>query len=167
MNEYIKTYMEEIKKEDVNVDVLEKMEREFKEKYGYSLLTTALNSHLTTEEEITKIVWFAACCGNTKLLQHYFTHGGKTNRRYIAFGRANSLIAGAFRNNKMETVQYLYSVGEEVEEHERLEMENYRLKTFFLNALSIIYNKLDNPVEVFKNDLKMTDREIEVYIKRI
>ena len=63
-------------------------------------------------------MWSAACCGDNDTIKSYFENGGKPNRRYRRFGRLHSLIAGAYRNKQMETVQLLYDYGEKPLESE-------------------------------------------------
>ena len=67
-------------------------------------------------------IWSAACCGDNDTIKAYFENGGKPNRRYIQFGRLHSLIAGAYRNKNMETVQLLYDYGEKPLESEYEEL---------------------------------------------
>lgn len=63
-------------------------------------------------------LWEAACCGENEKLIKYFSNGGKVNQRYNKFGKAHSLIAGAYRNGNFETVDLLYTYGEQPEAHE-------------------------------------------------
>ena len=73
----------------------------------------------------TRVVWQYACSGELENLKAYYQRGGMVNRRYEAFGKSHSLIAGAYRNNEMETVKYLLSVGETILEHEVAEIQGY------------------------------------------
>ena len=66
---------------------------------------------------ITKL-WEAACCGENETLKEYYQNGEKINRRYRAFGKFHSLIAGAYRNGNLDTVDLLYKYGERPESHE-------------------------------------------------
>lgn len=68
-------------------------------------------------------LWSAACSGNIDYLKKYYENGGEKNLRYQAFGRAHSLIMGAFRNNLYDTVDYLLSVGETLTPLEKNEVE--------------------------------------------
>lgn len=63
-------------------------------------------------------LWESACCGENDKLKEYYENGGKINRRYRAFGKFHSLIAGAYRNGNLDTVDLLYKYGERPEAHE-------------------------------------------------
>lgn len=63
-------------------------------------------------------LWESACCGENDKLKEYYENGGKINRRYRAFGKTHSLIAGAYRNGNLDTVDLLYKYGERPEAHE-------------------------------------------------
>ena len=68
-------------------------------------------------------LWTFACSGNIEALKaHYNKYPDKTNIRYNRFNTEHSLIMGAFRNNQLETVEYLMSVGETVTEKEKEEI---------------------------------------------
>lgn len=68
--------------------------------------------------EIEKL-FMAACAGDMPTLKEYYSANGKKNLRYKKFGKENSLIMGAFRNNQWKTLDYLLSVGETITEKER------------------------------------------------
>lgn len=63
-------------------------------------------------------LWEAACCGENDKLIKYYENGGEINRRWRAFGKFHSLIAGAYRNGNFDTVDLLYKYGERPETHE-------------------------------------------------
>lgn len=63
-------------------------------------------------------LWEAACCGENDKLIKYYENGGEINRRWKAFGKSHSLIAGAYRNGNFDTVDLLYKYGECPEVHE-------------------------------------------------
>lgn len=63
-------------------------------------------------------LWESACCGENDKLKEYYENGGKINRRHKAFGITHSLIAGAYRNGNLDTVDLLYKYGERPEAHE-------------------------------------------------
>ena len=65
-----------------------------------------------------KELWEYACSGNIEELKKYYDDGGSINNRYFKFGEGHSLIMGAFRNNQLDTVEYLISAGEEVTKKE-------------------------------------------------
>ena len=68
-------------------------------------------------------LWNAACNGKIEYLKKYYENGGEKNLRYQAFGREHSLVIGAFRNNLLDTVDYLLSVGETLTPQEKNEVE--------------------------------------------
>lgn len=79
------------------------------------------------ESTIEKL-WEHACNGEIEELKKYYKEGeGLINQRYCRRKRNNSLIMGAFRNNQLETVEYLMSVGEDITDEERAEI-NKELK---------------------------------------
>lgn len=76
----------------------------------------------------TEILWSYACNGNIEGLKScHISHG---NSNCFTFGKENSLIMGALRNNQFETVDYLLSIGCTIteEECEGLKTEIKRLK---------------------------------------
>ena len=79
--------------------------------------------------DINKL-WEFACSGNNEELKKYYDNGGSINNRYIKFGEGHSLIMGAFRNNRFDTVEYLMSVGEELssKEYEVIRTEMRKLE---------------------------------------
>lgn len=68
-------------------------------------------------------LWEAACYGDLDTLKNYYENGGETGYRYFAFGKNNSLIAGAYRNGNYDVVRYLISRGEAIEDHEKHEID--------------------------------------------
>lgn len=85
-------------------------------------------------EDINKL-WEYACSGNTEELRKYYENGGSINNRYFKFGESHSLIMGAFRNNKFDTVEYLMSVGEELTNKEYTDIKNEIRKQEILGEL--------------------------------
>lgn len=85
-------------------------------------------------EDINKL-WEYACSGNTEELKKYYENGGSINNRYFKFGESHSLIMGAFRNNKFDTVEYLMSVGEELTNKEYSDIKGEMRKQEILSAL--------------------------------
>ena len=85
-------------------------------------------------EDINKL-WEYACSGNTEELRKYYENGGSINNRYFKFGESHSLIMGAFRNNKFDTVEYLMSVGEELTNKEYTDIKNEMRKQEILGEL--------------------------------
>ena len=85
-------------------------------------------------EDINKL-WEYACSGNTEELRKYYENGGSINNRYFKFGESHSLIMGAFRNNKFDTVEYLMSVGEELTNKEYADIKGEMRKQEILHSL--------------------------------
>ncbi len=85
-------------------------------------------------EDINKL-WEYACSGNTEELRKYYENGGSINNRYFKFGESHSLIMGAFRNNKFDTVEYLMSVGEELTNKEYTDIKSEMRKQEILGEL--------------------------------
>lgn len=85
-------------------------------------------------ENIDKL-WEYACSGNTEELRKYYENGGSINNRYFKFGESHSLIMGAFRNDKFDTVEYLMSVGEELTNKEYADVKNEMRKQEILGEL--------------------------------
>ncbi|MBQ2397130.1 MAG: hypothetical protein II304_08885 [Bacteroidales bacterium] len=117
-------------------------------------------------------LWLASCSGDMETLKEYFSNGGMLNRRYNKFGKNHSLIAGAYRNGNIETVEYLLNIGESIEEDEQQEMTEFfnsrkikRMEILLFNALSIIQENEDDTkfAEILKNEIGMTEQEIEDY----
>ena len=69
-------------------------------------------------------LWGYACSGNTEALRKYYDEGGSVNNRYFMFGESHSLLMGAFRNNHLDTVEYLLSEGEELTKKEYEEFKS-------------------------------------------
>lgn len=74
-------------------------------------------------------LWSWACSGENEKLKEYYDNGGSINNRYFKFGDSHSLIMGAFRNNRFDTVEYLMSVGEEItpKEYDAMQTEMQKL----------------------------------------
>ena len=85
-------------------------------------------------DDINKL-WEYACSGNTEELRKYYENGGSINNRYFKFGESHSLIMGAFRNNKFDTVEYLMSVGEELTNKEYTDIKKEMRKQEILGEL--------------------------------
>lgn len=108
--------------------------------------------------EITDILWCAACGGDIETLKAYYMNGGKLGRTYEKFGICHSLIAGAYRNGEFDTVRYLLSVGENLEEHETdIDLNILHLDSVIEAAENLVnYFKFHN-----KNTTKAQDGFIE------
>lgn len=79
------------------------------------------------------------------MLEAYFKAGGKVGRRYFVSGIAYSLILGALRNGKVETVKYLCSVGETVEMTEKEEFKSFCMENLTGAAENLVdYAELHN-----------------------
>lgn len=96
-------------------------------------LARVLREYRKSYEHIKSIdeLWMAACSGDLETLKHYYRYESDIiNRRYKKFGKQHSLIMGAFRNNQLDVVEYLISVGETVtpEEKEEIAMELKRME---------------------------------------
>lgn len=80
-------------------------------------------------------IWDAACCGKNDILKDYYENGGEINRRYVAFGKFHSLIAGAYRNGNIETVQLLLDYGETILDDEK---EEIKLVNIYMENLMMV-----------------------------
>ena len=89
--------------------------------------------NLTIEE-----LWIAACSGDLDTLRSYYSGVCEINRRYHKFGSDHSLIAGAYRNNQMETVDFLLDMGETVMDHERTELKEVYYRAVVLAATRLV-----------------------------
>lgn len=83
-------------------------------------------------------LWIAACSGDLTTLRSYYSGVCELNRRYNKFGKQHSLIAGAYRNNQMETVDFLLDMGETVMEHERTELKEVYYRAVVLAATRLV-----------------------------
>ena len=81
-------------------------------------------------------LWVAACCGENDKLQEYFEKDGEINRRYEAFGKSHSLIAGAYRTGNFETVRLLMNNGETILDDEKSEINLE--KVYMENLMEVI-----------------------------
>lgn len=88
--------------------------------------------NLTIEE-----LWIAACSGDLDTLRSYYSGVCELNRRYHKFGSDHSLIAGAYRNNQMETVDFLLDMGETILDHERTELKEVYYRAVVLAAKAL------------------------------
>ena len=89
--------------------------------------------NLTIEE-----LWIAACSGDLDTLRSYYSGVCEINRRYHKFGSDHSLIAGAYRNNQMEAVDFLLDMGETVLDHERTELKEVYYRAVVLAATRLV-----------------------------
>lgn len=83
-------------------------------------------------------LWNAACSGDLNTLRSYYSGACKLNRRYHKFGSDHSLIAGAYRNNQIETVDFLLDMGETVMEHERTELKEVYYRSVVAAATRLV-----------------------------
>lgn len=83
-------------------------------------------------------LWAAACTGDNVMLSDYYAAGGVKNRRYLRFNTNHSLIAGAFRNGNIDTVDLLLQNGETVMEHERRELREVYYRAVVLAAQALV-----------------------------
>lgn len=83
-------------------------------------------------------LWAAACAGENETLENYYENGGEINRRYFKFGINHSLIAGAYRNGNLDTVELLQKYGETPEEHERDELKELYYRAVMRAAENLI-----------------------------
>ena len=89
--------------------------------------------NLTIEE-----LWIAACSGDLATLRSYYSGVCELNRRLHKFGSDHSLIAGAYRNNQMETVDFLLDMGETILDHERTELKEVYYRAVVLAATRLV-----------------------------
>ena len=82
-------------------------------------------------------LWNAACSGDLTTLRKYYSGACKLNRRYYKFGRDHSLIAGAYRNGQIETVDFLIEMGETICDHERSELKEVYYRKVVLAATAL------------------------------
>ena len=80
-------------------------------------------------------LWECACSGENEKLQEYYNNGGKINRRYKAFGKFHSLIAGAYRNGNIDTVMMLIDNGETIQAEEQNEIN---LSNIYMENLMLV-----------------------------
>lgn len=134
---------------------------EIKDKYGADLYKWALAEILKEQNEITENLWIAACTGEIGELRSYYENGGKIGRTYEKFGICHSLIAGAYRNGEFDTVRYLLSVGENLEEHETdIDLNVLHLDGVIKAAESLVnYFKYHNKNITKAQDEKISDLE--------
>ena len=83
-------------------------------------------------------LWVAACTGDLPTLRAYYSGVCEINRRYHKFGSDHSLIAGAYRNGQIETVDFLLRMGETVMEHERSEMKEVYYRSVIVAATALV-----------------------------
>ncbi len=82
-------------------------------------------------------LWSAACSGDLTTLRNYYSGVCELNRRYHKFGKAHSLIAGAYRNGQIETVDFLIEMGETICDHERSELKEVYYRKVVLAATAL------------------------------
>ena len=100
-------------------------------------------------------LWMAACTGDNETLETYYENGGETNRRYSKFGKFHSLIAGAYRNGNLDTVDLLQSYGEMPEERER-----HELKELYYRAVVKAAENLVNYMRYHNKNLTKKQEEM-------
>jgi hypothetical protein len=104
-------------------------------------------------------LWEYTCSGENEKLQEYYNNGGETNRRYKAFGKFHSLIAGAYRNGNTETVLLLIDNGETILESEK---EEIKLINIYMENLMMV---IDDVIGYFdyhnKNLTKAQDWKLD------
>jgi hypothetical protein len=83
-------------------------------------------------------LWTAACSGDLTTLRNYYSGVCEINRRYHKFGSDHSLIAGAYRNNQMEAVDFLLDMGETILDHERTELKEIYYRAVVLAATRLV-----------------------------
>lgn len=88
---------------------------------------------LTIEE-----LWIAACSGDLTTLRNYYSGVCELNRRYTKFNREHSLIAGAYRNGQIETVDFLLRMGETIMDHERSELKEVYYRSLVVAAEALV-----------------------------
>jgi len=125
---------------------------EIRDRYGADLYKWALVEIQREQDEITEILWGAACSGEIETLKAYYMNGGKIGRTYEKFGICHSLIAGAYRNGNFETVRYLLDVGEKPEIHET----DVDLKALYMDE---VIRAAENLVDYFKYHNKNTTKK--------
>ena len=104
-------------------------------------------------------LWEYTCSGENEKLQEYYNNGGETNRRYKAFGKFHSLIAGTYRNGNTETVLLLIDNGETILESEK---EEIKLINIYMENLMMV---IDDVIGYFdyhnKNLTKAQDWKLD------
>lgn len=105
-------------------------------------------------------LWEAACCGENEKLKKYYESGGEINRRWKAFGKTHSLIAGAYRNGNLDTVDLLYKYGEHPEAHEMDEIG-------FIPGYAILIIRTDRKREYIRFTAKTNAYMIYHNLKKI
>ena len=83
-------------------------------------------------------LWNAACSGDLTTLRNYYSGVCELNRRYHKFGSDHSLIAGAYRNGQIETVDFLLRMGETVMDHERSELKEVYYRSLVVAAEALV-----------------------------
>lgn len=105
-------------------------------------------------------LWETACCGENEKLKKYYESGGEINRRWKAFGKTHSLIAGAYRNGNLDTVDLLYKYGERPETHEMDEIG-------FIPGYAILVIRTDGKREYIRFTAKTNAYMIYHSLKKI
>ena len=116
-------------------------------------------------------LWDAACSGKTEVLKKHYENGGEIGLRYPAFGSDNSLIAGAYRNGRFDTVRYLVEVGETIQPFENdVDLNKLFAEDIFSAAENLVsyfryHNKnitkaQEEKIDALENALRMIERKI-------
>lgn len=98
---------------------------------------------MNSNGKIITQLWELACTGETEnlILELENYHHGVINWRYEEFGKSHSLIIGAFRNGKFDTVKMLISEGGTIEPHEAEEITPY-INTQRINVMEKLIDEL-------------------------
>lgn len=87
-------------------------------------------------------LWSYACNGNIEKLKQCEKEWIWSDsvdypfyKNYVAFGKENSLVMGAFRNNQFETVDWLLGIGCRPTEAEITEMQNELKRIKYMKRL--------------------------------
>lgn len=88
----------------------------------------------------TEQLFGLACSGNIKALEDYWNKEGSLNVTYEKFGNKHSLIMGAFRNQRYDTVRWLKNHGCRLtdEEQNEINIEYMKIKTIELLASDVL-----------------------------
>lgn len=104
-----------------------------------------------------ELMWEYVCNGEINNVKKYYSQGWEVNKRYNAFGKNHSLIAGAYRNKQHEMVEYLLSVGETITDEEVPEILYYVAKT---NDFKELLEKLSlKQLYIIENVLSMYEHD--------
>lgn len=106
------------------------------------------------------LMWKYVCNGEINNVKRYYSQGWEVNKRYTAFGKNHSLIAGAYRNKQHGMVDYLMNIGETITDEERTEIFSFCPHTAATKDFNILVKKLtleqiciiENVIGMYKND---------------